>query len=851
MASTTKFTFTTVTSSGWNTQNTSNLSVLETALSSCRTGVLGETVERFDSASMHMSDGLWYKAYSFSNCHNVAPCFGVFLSGGDAGDTVRIQTEGAITNPDWALKPGWPVMMGNTPGSVRCAALAHGNQIIGFADSDHTIYLENNFQFQDTWTSTTTTTTTVTTTSSTISTTSSTNSTTSSTISTTSTTVTGTGTTTSMSTTTSSSSTTTTSSSSTTTAVPPPSLWLDGWLYRKEITISRASGAVTNYQMKVLVGETSGATGEEVDCAGHVMTSFADLRFTNSENEPLDYWIESITGTTPNQLATVWVECDYIGTAATVFYMYYGNPAATSESSGANTFILFDDFERGADGDTVGGSWTEDAAHVHISTEQDIGNTTGYTGTRAAKLVGFSTTYPDMTIPLTPADGTYSINLRAFKENASRNLQFSQGNGSLIIQVRIADTEAIQYHNGSAWIDAGASVTADAWALIGIKNINFTAGTFDIYKDDAIIKSGATMVSSAVRNGVFFVRGSNVTGEDGWIDNFRVNNWRSTAPAYGTWGSEVRAGWLSGWSYRKEITISRASGAVTNYQIKVLVGETSGASGEDVDCAGHVMTSFADLRFTNSENEPLDYWIESITGTTPNQLATVWVECDYIGTAATVFYMYYGNSTASSESSGTNTFIVFDDFERGSDGDALGGIWSATVASAVISTEQTYGTGSRSAKLLGGATDWTRSMSCDLAASNEIAIRFRFFKEANAKFDVWHGNGTKCVVVRYEADEDILYYDTDTTVNCQAEAWDFFEITNINFTAGTFDLYYTNEAVAKSGAVMGTDASANGKFRIYDRASGSGVDTYIDNFIVRNWRTTGPVLGAWGSEEVQ
>lgn len=522
MASTTKFTFTTVTSSGWNTQNTSNLSVLETALSSCRTGVLGETVERFDSASMHMSDGLWYKAYSFSNCHNVAPCFGVFLSGGDAGDTVRIQTEGAITNPDWALKPGWPVLMGNLPGSVRCAVLTRGNQIIGFADDDHTIYLENNLEFQNTWTSTTTTTSSTTTSSSTVTSTSSTISTTSSTISTTSTTVTGTQT-----------STSTTSSSTTTTAIPITPLWLSGWLYRKEITISRASGAVTNYQMKVLVGETSGA------------------------------------------------------------------------------------------------------------------------------------------------------------------------------------------------------------------------------------------------------------------------------------------------------------------------------SGADVDCAGHVMTSFADLRFTNSENEPLDYWIESITGTTPNQLATVWVECDYIGTAATVFYMYYGNSTASSESSGTNTFIVFDDFERGSNGDALGGIWSATVDSAVISTEQTYGTGSRSAKLLGGATDWTRSMSCNLAASNEIAIRFRFFKEANAKFDVWHGNGTKCVVVRYEADEDILYYDTDTTVNCQAEAWDFFEITNINFTAGTFDLYYTNGAVAKSGAVMGTDASANGKFRIYDRASGSGVDTYIDNFIVRNWRTTGPVLGAWGSEEVQ
>lgn len=35
--------------------------------------------------------------------------------------------------------------------------------------------------------------------------------------------------------------------------------WLTGWNYRKSITISRASGAVTNYQMKILVGESSGA----------------------------------------------------------------------------------------------------------------------------------------------------------------------------------------------------------------------------------------------------------------------------------------------------------------------------------------------------------------------------------------------------------------------------------------------------------------------------------------------------------------------------------------------------------------------------------------------------------------
>ena len=76
-------------------------------------------------------------------------------------------------------------------------------------------------------------------------------------------------------------------------------------------------------------------------------------------------------------------------------------------------------------------------------------------------------------------------------------------------------------------------------------------------------------------------------------------------------------GWLSGWTYRKSITLSRASGAVSNYQMQLLVGESSGATGEDVDCGGNCLSTFNDLRFTTSDGETLlDYWIESISGTT-------------------------------------------------------------------------------------------------------------------------------------------------------------------------------------------------------------------------------------------
>jgi hypothetical protein len=37
--------------------------------------------------------------------------------------------------------------------------------------------------------------------------------------------------------------------------------WLTGWQYRKKITIQGSSGAGTNYQILLKVGESSGATG--------------------------------------------------------------------------------------------------------------------------------------------------------------------------------------------------------------------------------------------------------------------------------------------------------------------------------------------------------------------------------------------------------------------------------------------------------------------------------------------------------------------------------------------------------------------------------------------------------------
>jgi len=320
------------------------------------------------------------------------------------------------------------------------------------------------------------------------------------------------------------------------------------------------------------------------------------------------------------------------------------------------------------------------------------------------------------------------------------------------------------------------------------------------------------------------------------------------------------------WAYRKAIVIAHTDdGEQTNYQLRLLVGESSGATGEDVDCASHCQADFDDLRFTASDGTTIcDYWIESITGTTPNQLATVWVK---VSVAAhpddTTIYMYYGNAGASAASSGADTFGAgnFDNFEWGSNGDHIhsnGGnvTWTST-DSATISTAQEY-TGiaadTRSCKLADGAT--AASASCSVTPSANIAIRVRIY---NSTFlGLIHGK--ECGATDYAAyvsisGVNIRYYTVawaDTTKDIDPDAFEFIEICNFDWTAHTYDIYYSVAGVrtlAKTGVVMSLLSAYNGLFYMIGQNNNAGEDDWVDNFLVRNWTANEPTWSSFGSEE--
>ena len=147
----------------------------------------------------------------------------------------------------------------------------------------------------------------------------------------------------------------------------------------------------------------------------------------------------------------------------------------------------------------------------------------------------------------------------------------------------------------------------------------------------------------------------------------------------------------SEWAYNVSgmVTASGACGALSNYQMQLTLHYGNGTnSGGDIYLGGNCQTDFYDVRFTKADGVSLlDYWMEKVNA---GVNATVWVEFDTISTSGTDFYIYYGNSSASSASNGSATFIIFDDLESGS---VNTGIWDIkqSYGSVGIKTDKKYG----------------------------------------------------------------------------------------------------------------------------------------------------------------
>ena len=310
---------------------------------------------------------------------------------------------------------------------------------------------------------------------------------------------------------------------------------LTGWAYRKSITLSRASGAVTNYQMKLLVGKDSGATGENVDCAGHCENDFKDIRFTKADGITLlDYCIESSGASGTSYLATIWIEFDSIGTGNTTFYMYYGNSGATGASDIQSTFIFGDDFS-GALLDTTN-RWNEDGSGGSVAISSGEAILTG-----ARRFITSKSTYANNNA--LHARVKFSTSKASFKM-----LGYIGTVGSVDEKLM---TMGLRFYHGDTYFTAesgngtsihkpslGVAFDTASYHIMELRRYAISGTNYDRFILDGRAAVTGNYSTATAR---YIDIDMDDAGQTLTVDWIFLRQYLSTEPAWGSWGSEEGA----------------------------------------------------------------------------------------------------------------------------------------------------------------------------------------------------------------------------------------------------------------------------------------------------------------------
>jgi len=108
-----------------------------------------------------------------------------------------------------------------------------------------------------------------------------------------------------------------------------------------------------------------------------------------------------------------------------------------------------------------------------------------------------------------------------------------------------------------------------------------------------------------------------------------------------------------GWKYFKTLSINNPGIALYDFQVPVSL--------VDADFPEHAAADGSDIRFGDASGNMLDYWIEMWDSA--NKIARIWVKTPELPAGATTeIRLYYGNPDAVDAGSGSDVFLLFDDF---------------------------------------------------------------------------------------------------------------------------------------------------------------------------------------------
>jgi hypothetical protein len=363
----------------------------------------------------------------------------------------------------------------------------------------------------------------------------------------------------------------------------------------------------------------------------------ADIRFSDILGVTLPYWIETKTST----YFKVWVK---LPASATTIYFYYGNPSATSESSGTNTFDFFDDFE----GTSLDSSkWTRRGTYGSTVISGGIAQISGPAADNNWEIqstgakVAFNTGIYE-----------FSAKVAVDADNSARRwmvgTEDSASTSATLFIVTSAGARAYYTSVPGTTQTTGRTSAITSYTQLKIIN-NGTSTRF--YEDNVLKATHSTTVPATPQGLVLGSRSDDVPLSVQWC---RVRKYVATEPTLSMLYQE--------WVYRQiRINVTNPSatdGIQTEMKILLRTGmETDGK----------------DIRFSSATYTPLSYWIESMT----DGIFTIWIK---LPANDSVIYFYHGNSSATAVSSGDATFELFE-------------LWDAASVDTTKWNTSTYGDG--------------------------------------------------------------------------------------------------------------------------------------------------------------
>ena len=286
-----------------------------------------------------------------------------------------------------------------------------------------------------------------------------------------------------------------------------------------------------------------------------------------------------------------------------------------------------------------------------------------------------------------------------------------------------------------------------------------------------------------------------INGFDWKSLEYNDTNWSSGKAIL---GFEKNASWyFQGWDYRVPIDISNTAGNLTDYQIKITYNFSEDYSNGDIQqyCQDIRFTYY---NFTSGNQTEIPYWIENCNLSASDN-ATIWVKVPFLeNSTSTRIYMYYGNSTVSSESNGDAVFEFFDDFE----GTTLNLTkWTHIEGSYSISDSAFHGNG-------GDSIEWIRTRTYQISGS--ALIKFKMKPDfSSGDWDAGIGVGTSGEGVASGFIDD---YSTGDPMGILDNIWIWWVgFSNTDIARSDFNTYHIYKVVI--------DSSTNTRY-FYDLTDG-------------------------------